>query len=178
MNIFRGIFCQTFFLIATAATAGEFDQAVDQQFRVTRFSDNQIQVEIDQTMKIACRGDRCELASITQKGESFTIGLQAGVGNRQASSSNGSVVIVDPNGSNTDANNSGPYIGLTLKYLRGNCTQVVNVPRSLYRAMNTYLYHLIQEDGSTERQFSPAQQTMILFYTTILNKASGCTIPQ
>ncbi|MEN9723060.1 MAG: hypothetical protein RJB38_1046 [Pseudomonadota bacterium] len=159
------------------AFSSEFEGGVEDQFRLTRYSDDQIQLEIQNKIKVACKGDRCELASVTNRGESFTVSVSAGVGNNNQWGGNGGVVIVDGSGRN-NSNNNEPYIGVTLKYLKGNCTQSVNVPQSLYIAMNTYLYRLINEDGSTERSFSPAQQTMILFYTTILKQASGCTVPQ
>jgi len=159
--------------------ADEFEGGVEDQFKLTRFSDEQIQIEIQNKIKIACKGDRCEMASVTNKGESFVVSVYAGVGNSNNSTgnSNGGVIIVDGNGGNSTSDASAPYVGISMKYITGNCTQSVNVPQSLYVAMNTYLYHLINEDGSIERQFSPAQQTMILFYTTILKQASGCTIP-
>ncbi len=161
-----------------SAQASEFDDGIENEFRLTRFSDDQIQVEIRNKMKVACKGDRCELASVTNKGEAFVVTVSAGVGNNNNNASGtGGVVIID-GGRNNSNNDFQPYVGVQLKYVNGHCTQSVNVPTSLYVAMNTYLYHLVNEDGSIDRQFTPAQQTMILFYTTILKQASGCTIPQ
>ena len=115
---------------------------------------------------------------MTNRGEAFTVAISTGYGDPNGSNTNnGGVVVVDSNGGHHNDFQSQPYVGVTLRYIKGSCTQSVNVPKSLYVAMNTYLYHLINEDGSIERQFTPAQQTMILFYTTILKQASGCNNP-
>jgi hypothetical protein len=38
------------------------------------------------------------------------------------------------------------------------------------------MYGLMAEDGGTRRGFTPADEAMIMFYTTIMSKASGCTM--
>lgn len=163
-------------MTSSVSFAENFEKGVEEEFKFTRYSDDQIQIEIQNKIKVACKGDRCELASVTNRGESFVVSIHAGINENNTNTGSG-VVIVD-GGHVADNNSNGPSIGVTMKYVKGQCTQTVHVPQSLYIAMNTYLYRLLNEDGSIERQFSPAQQTMILFYTTILKQASGCQILQ
>lgn len=137
-------------------------------------SDVAIQIEIAKNMEIACKGDRCELTSITNNGHKFSVTLAEGIGNNNVSST-GSVVVVG-NGPTNGTSKPQPFVSLTLQYTYQNCTQTVLVPRALYRVINTYLRKLINEDGSTKKKFSPAEETMILFITTIMNQAKGCNL--
>ena len=56
----------------------------------------------------------------------------------------------------------------------GSCEQTVKVPRSLYYSLNRYIYGLLNSDSSTRRSFTPADEAMIIFYTTIAKQAQGC----
>jgi len=168
----------TLFAFSHANAGDEFDGGVEDEFTVERFSDDEIRLKIEEKAKIACKGDRCELASVTNKGDSFKVVFSTGYGDENNNNSgSGSVIVVGDGGGNNNPGNEF-FVGLQIQYITGECTQTVLVPESLYITMNTYLYRLLNEDGSVERQFSAAQQTMILFYTTILKQASGCTIPQ
>jgi hypothetical protein len=44
--------------------------------------------------------------------------------------------------------------------------------------MNRYMYGLISEDGGIRRGFTPADEAMIMFYSTIMKQASGCVAAQ
>ena len=130
-------------------------------------------------MKIQCYRGLCEMAMVDTRGHAFVAEVTAGYGNQNGSNggmggSGGGVVVV---GTGTYNNTPQPYFGVTLRYVSQHCVQSVRVPTSLYVSMNTYLYNLINEDGSTKRTFDPAEQTMVLFYTTIMKQANGCTTP-
>ena len=146
------------------------------ELKFTRYSDDRIQLEIEGKMKVACRKDRCRMFSVTSQSDAFVVELNGGYGSPNGAYGNGSngggSVIVTGTGATTPA--PSPYVGLTLRYVDGVCTQSVDVPESLYIALNTYIYHLMSADGSTRKNFTPAEQTMMMFYTTILTQAKGC----
>jgi len=78
----------------------------------------------------------------------------------------------DP-GQNNCADCSPTHWGFTVSYRVGHCTQEVLVPRSLCYSMNRYLYGLMQETGETRKGFTPANEAMIMFYSTIMKQASA-----
>jgi hypothetical protein len=128
-------------------------------------------------MSIQCFRGLCEMAMVDTRGKAFVAEVNTGYGNQNGmngSGGPGGLVIVGATGYN---NTPQPYLGVTLRYVSQRCVQSVRVPTSLFVSMNTYLYNLINEDGTTKRTFDPAEQTMILFYTTILKQATGCTTP-
>ena len=91
------------------------------------------------------------------------------------SNGGGTTVIVPGTGGNYS---SEPFFGVSLRYTRAKCTQMVKVPRSLYIGINRYMYGLINEDGGTRRGFTPSDEAMIMFYSTIMKQASGCVASQ
>ncbi len=174
---FRGVVSWACALAAGLAHASEFDGGAPElkDGPPARYSDGYLEWQISRGAEFACKGDRCELASTDSQGKSFTVEFHTGYGS-QNSGSGGSGGVIIINGQ-PELVPQQPFVGVTLRYTRSSCSQQVNVPRSLYVAMNIYLYRLLNEDGSPERVMTPAQQTMILFYTTILNQAKGCSAP-
>ncbi|MBF0300965.1 MAG: hypothetical protein HQK51_19815 [Oligoflexia bacterium] len=65
--------------------------------------------------------------------------------------------------------------GVSVTWEDVNCTKTINVDKSVYRAITTYMKSLTNEDGTTRPAFTPAEQTMILFYTTIMKLTNGFT---
>jgi hypothetical protein len=129
---------------------------------------------ISDNMKIQCFRGLCEMSMVDTRGEAFVVEVAAGYGNQNqaAAGMGGGIVVLGNGGFN---NTPQPFFGVTVRYVNQHCKQSVRVPTSLYVSLNTYLYSLINEDGSTRRTFDPATQTMILFYTTILKQTTGCT---
>lgn len=144
-----------------------------QEQEPVRWSDGRVLWEVMKGARVACQADRCELASIDSQGKSFTVEFNSGYGNQNGSSSGSGVIII---GDQIAQPPLQPWISLTLRYTESTCRSQVNVPRSLYISMNTYLYRLLNADGTPQKVLTPAQQTMILFYTTILNQAKGCDL--
>jgi len=91
-------------------------------------------------------------------------------------SNTGTTIIVP--GSNQTYPGSQPYFGVSLRFTTGRCTQTVKIPRALYISMNRYMYGLMSEDGGTRRGFTPADEAMIMFYSTIMKQATGCVAGQ
>lgn len=153
--------------------AGEYEQIY--------YTPAYISKMIANDMKIQCHRGLCEMAMVDTRGQAFVAEVYAGYGNQMGMNggmmggNGGGVVVLGGNGAFN--NTPQPYFGVTLRYVAQHCKQSVRVPTSLYVSMNTYLYNLINEDGTTKRTFDPAEQTMILFYTTIMKQATGCTTP-
>lgn len=133
---------------------------------------------ISDNMKIQCSNGLCEMAMVDTQGRSFIVEVYTGYGSlngmygtSMGGNTGGSVVVLGNGQINTTPQ---LYYGVTLRYINQHCKQSIRVPTSLYVSMNTYLYSLINEDGTTKRTFDPAEQTMILFYTTVMNQANGC----
>lgn len=152
----------------TVVFANEFDGGAD-EYKPN--STQSIRMKVDENAKLACNGDACVLFGVSTSGDSFTTEFNVGVGNPNGSNQNGSVIVV---GGTTQQDNNEPWVNLKIKYVMSSCTQKVLVPQSLYIAMNTYLYALLDDEGGTKKNFAPAEQTMILFYTTIAQQAKGC----
>ncbi len=145
-----------------------------QEFEYVKYSDQYIQMKIHQNAQVNCKDGLCVLFSQTTHSNNFSMEFSVGEnasGGSYSGSSNGTVVVVPSSSSSSTVQ---PYVGLTLKYSVGNCTQNIKVPESLYVAMNTFLYHFITENGTPVRGFTPADEAMIMFYSTIMKQATGC----
>lgn len=161
---------------ARAQAHSEFNSASPEYGQIY-YTPAYISKMIANDMKIQCYKGLCEMAMVDTKGQGFVVELNVGYGNQNngsssGGSSSGGVVVVATGQVNRQPE---PYAGVTLRYVTQRCRQSVRVPQALYVSMNTYLYNLINEDGTTKRTFDPAEQTMILFYTTVMKQANGCT---
>lgn len=149
------------------------------EFEFERFDNESILVAIKRDMEVACnRAGLCTLSAVTSTDRRFTAQFQIGEGNPMGSfgnTGNGTTVIVPGAGQTYE---SQPYYGVSLRFTTGKCTQNVQVPRSLYISMNRYLYGLMTEEGGTRRGFTPADEAMIMFYSTVMKQATGCVAAQ
>lgn len=151
------------------------------EFSFERFDDSTIMMAINRDARIACNSSGlCRFSSVTSNDRRFTLSFNVGEGNTWGTGlGNGTNIIVPGNSGLGCGNNcSEPYYGITLKYTAGRCTQTVNVPRAIYYAVNRYMYGLMTETGGTRRGFTPADEAMIMFYTTIMKQATGCVAGQ
>jgi hypothetical protein len=167
-----------FFLFLTAPLQAQEYRGGSPEFDPpSYYPPERVQQLIEDSMRISCQNGLCQMAMVDTRGRSFVIEVSAGYGPNTgvsgAGGSGGGVVVVNPGGSGFGLNQ--PFLGVTLRYVNQNCRQYVNIPASLYVSMNTYLYSLVNEDGTIKRTFDPAEQTMILFYTTVLKQANGCS---
>lgn len=145
----------------------------EREFEFDRFADDSILEAIDTESQIACDHGVCTIHAVTNNYGGFEVAFNVGEG--QNGNNNGGTNIYTGNaGYNT--NGETEYWGFTVKYTRGQCTQRVRVPKSVYYAVNRYMYGLMTEEGGTRRGFTPADEAMIMFYTTIISKANGCTM--
>ena len=139
-NLFIKMFCLAVlpvFVSGSVLANDEFEEGAEEEFVVERYFDDEIHMRIAEQAKLACKGDRCELASVTNKGESFKVVFSAGFGDQDNANGNGSVVVIEDGG--TENSEDDFFVGLQVQYLQGECTQSVHVPESLYIVMNTYI---------------------------------------
>ena len=165
-------------IVNSLAFAGSIDDIFDpgnKEFIFERFTDNKILLAIDNDARIACQPNgQCVLSSGKTDSKGWEIAFNVGQGGR--TNSNGGTTIITGGydlGQNNCADCSPTYWGFTVAYRVSHCTQVVLVPRSLYYSMNRYLYGLMQETGETRKGFTPADEAMIMFYSTIMKQASA-----
>lgn len=144
----------------------------EDEFEFIRYTPEYIQMSIREDMKVACKKGLCTLFAISESGDEFKAEFNVGQGDQDTDG--GSSVVIVPGNGYTPTSTDSEYLGLSLSYTYRRCTQEVKVPRSLYIAMNTYMYGLISEEGTTRRAFTPADEAMIIFYSTIIKQASGC----
>lgn len=166
-------------LVAALATAnvsyagGEFDEGApeyDQQQLPNR-TDADIQKQIKDEMAIACSGNLCQIVGADSQGSSWTVSFNVGYGQPTGNANGGdSIYIGDNNASSSDKG----YAGITVTYRNYKCSSQLRVTPAVYQFVNTYMYNMINHDYSTKRNFSPTEQTVILFYTTMLNKVENC----
>ena len=168
-------------LFTVTSFAGDVDDIFaggEREFEFERFSDNGILLAIDEDAELACSNGLCTLHSVSNTYGGFEVAFNVGEGNPQSTGTGTTIYTGDykPDGDGQCNECIQPYWGITIKYRRGRCTQKINVPRSVYYAINRYMYGLMTEEGGTRRGFTPADEAMIMFYTTIMSKASGCTL--
>jgi hypothetical protein len=148
------------------------------EFELERFDNESILLAIKRDMEVACnKKGLCTLSAVTSNDQRFTAQFSIGEGYNPGSYYGSGTTVIVP-GSNGYNNGTEPYYGISLRYTRARCTQTIQVPRSLYISMNRYMYGLMSEDGGTRRGFTPADEAMIMFYSTIMKQASGCIAGQ
>lgn len=160
-------------VLASMAHADEFDGGSPEYDPRPNphYSETEIQRKIENEMAVACRGNLCSIVGTDSAGSGWTVSFQVGYGNNQGGSGNNFYI---GEGSNNNNNNGDYYAGITVTYKNYVCNSTLRVTPSVYRFVNTYMYNMVNADGSTKRNFSPADQTVILFYTTMLNKVDNC----
>ncbi len=155
-----------------AQDSGDIDDMFgggDDHFEFEKFSNEEILLKIEEDIKVSCRKGLCTLFATENKFGGFEVGFNIGEGmNQQA----GSGVNIYTGGYGGQIN--GEYWGVNVRYYNGKCTQRIKVPKSVYIAINRYMYGLLDTDGNTRRGFTPADEAMILFYTTIIGKSGSC----
>ncbi|ASD62899.1 protease [Bdellovibrio bacteriovorus] len=161
-------------LLATTmqATANEFDDGTGEfdPRPLPQYSEAELQKKIENEMAIACSGNLCKIVGQDSSGSGWTVQFQVGYG--RANGGDGDTIYIGDydNGNN----NSNGYANITVTYKNYKCRSNLLVTPAVYRFVNTYLYNMVNSDGSVKRNFSPADQTVVLFYTTMLNKVSSC----
>ncbi|QDK37255.1 protease [Bdellovibrio sp. NC01] len=171
-NIFAALGALMAFACLSTAVAGEFDGGsgeFDPRPNPT-YNEAEIQKKIAQEMEIACSGNLCKIVGTDGQGQGWTVSFNVGYGNNN--NNNGTAIYIGDNPNN--ANNMNWNAGITVTYKNYTCQSSLRVTPAVYRFVNTYMYNMVNSDGSTKRNFSPADQTVILFYTTMLNKVESC----
>lgn len=170
-------FLSVLVLLSSLTFAGDIDDVFgdgEDQFKFDRFSDEAILLEIDRDAAVSCNNGLCTLHSMENKYGGFEVSFSLGEGSMGSSNGKDGVNIYTGGYGSCDSCDQG-YWGLNVKYYKGKCTQTVNVPKSVYYSLNRYMYGLLTDEGSTRRGFTPADEAMIMFYTTIMNNVKGCT---
>lgn len=174
MNV---IFSILVMLLNVSLFAGNVDDIFgpgENEFEFERFADDKILLAIDHDAEIACKGGVCTLHSVSNSYGGFEVAFNVGEGNANNNGA-GSTTNIYTDGANSCNSCNDSYWGVSIRYKRGRCVQKVNVPKSVYYAINRYMYGLMTESGGTRRGFTPADEAMIMFYTTIMSKATGCS---
>jgi len=151
----------------------------DQEFDFNSFGEDQIMRAIAHDAAIACNNGLCTLTSVDTRYREFSININGGIGNN-ANSGYGGYGPGDGNFISFNNNRSDItpaerlHAGVNMQVKIGRCIRSINIPRSLYYSINRYMYGLLEEDSSTRRSFTPADEAMIVFYTTVMKQAEGC----
>ncbi len=164
--------------VAQMSFAGEVDDIFgsgEDQFEFDRFSDESILLEIDRNAAISCDKGLCTLHSVESRYGGFEVSFNVGQGTGSTGLGGKDGVNIYTGGYGTCETCDALSWGFQVKYSRGKCTQTVKVPKSVYYAVNRYMYGLLTDEGGTRRGFTPADEAMIMFYTTIMNNVKGCT---
>lgn len=160
-------------LLATSMQSGasEFDSGSDEftPRPLPQYSEAELQKKIENEMAVACSGNLCKIVGQDSSGSGWTVQFQVGYG--RANGGDGDTIYIGDYDSNGD--NKG-FASITVTYKNYKCRSNLLVTPAVYRFVNTYLYNMVNSDGSVKRNFSPADQTVVLFYTTMLNKVSSC----
>lgn len=188
MNLFKLLVLSLFILnnlnaqeISDEVNSSPYDQrygAGSDEFELERFDNDNVHLAIKRDMEVACnKQGLCTLSAVTSNDQRFTAQFFIGEGNNFGQFGGGGTTVIVP-GSNGNFFPTGQYYGINLRYTRAKCTQTIKVPRSLYISINRYMYGLMTEEGGTRRGYTPADEAMIMFYSTIMKQASGCVAGQ
>lgn len=132
-------------------------------------------MEKDRT-NLACTGSLCTLFSVSVNKKDFNITTYVGDG-MPSQQGSGTTNYYGNTSTTTGATGHLGY-GVQLTWANTNCTKNVNVDKSVYDSVTTYMKELLNNtpgEPSTYPQFTPAEQTMILFYTTVMDLTKGST---
>ncbi|MGB0454123.1 MAG: hypothetical protein ACPGJV_10460 [Bacteriovoracaceae bacterium] len=168
----------TFLLIGSSHTiADEIDDLFaggesEREFEFKRFSREHIFAAIAHDAKLVCKNGLCTLTASHKKYRRFNVSFSLGEGNQNDSISTGGGTIIDLGGNNNNSDDS--FWGLRVSYEQGYCDEEIRVPRLLYYVINRYIAGLLDEEGDTRMGFTPADEAMIMFYTTISKQLTGC----
>jgi len=126
---------------------------------------------------LACEGSLCTLFSVSVNKKTFNITTYVGDGmpGQQTGGTN-NYYGTTLNGQQ-GANGQLGY-GIQISWDNTRCSKNVNVDKSVYDAVTTYMRELVNTtpgENPTYPQFTPAEQTMILFYTTVMDLTKGST---
>ena len=125
---------------------------------------------------ITCEKGLCTLFSVTVNKQSFTISSYVGTGSQSLNSGGG---VNNYYGNTSTPQNTGTLgYGLQITWDNTHCTKNVDVDKSVYNSITTYMSNLINTkpgEDPTYPQFTPAEQTMIMFYTTVMELTKGTT---
>lgn len=139
-------------------------------------TEQRIEVVKRDASHIACEGNLCKIFSINIDSQKFTIGANLGdsrTGGGYYGGYYGGGTIPNPDG---PTNNIGRFsAGITVTWEDANCTKTINVDKAVYDSVTEYMKLLVNRDGTTNPSFTPAEQTMIVFYTTIMQLLRGST---
>jgi hypothetical protein len=164
----------------TVSKADEIDDIFNTgngEFKFERFSNEGILLAIDKDAKVACQANgQCVLSSVTSDSNGWEVSFNIGHGNSVNPGSGTTIITGGGYGNSNCITCNDINWGINVSYKVGHCTQTVMVPRSLYYAINRYMYGLLQESGETKKGFTPADEAIIMFYTTISKQATGCTV--
>lgn len=158
--------------VSTNLNASEFDQGAPEydERPITIRTEAEIFKSIQDEMVVACQGNMCQIVGSDNEGSSWTVSFSVGYGQVPGGGSGNSIYIGDQ--SNGDRNRG--FAGITVTYKNYKCKTNLRVTPAVYQFVNTYMYNMINHDYSTKRNFSPAEQTVVLFYTTMLNRVEAC----
>ena len=161
-------------VLSSHAYADEFDGGSPEYDPrpAPHYSEADVQKKIENEMAMACKGNLCSIVGTDGAGQGWTVSFNVGYGNNN--NNNGNNFYIGTDGKNQNNNEPQYNAGITVTYKNYTCNSTLRVTPAVYRFVQTYMYHMVNGDGSTKRNFSPADQTVILFYTTMLNKVDNC----
>lgn len=159
---------------ALQAGATDFDSAAPENDVVIPpgYTEAQIQKQIQDEMQVSCKGNLCQIVGQDNQGSGWTVSFNVGTGQNNNTGTGSNIFI--GSGDHGFNNGNGEYAGITIAYKTYKCSSQMNVTPAVYRFVQTYMYNMVNADGSPKRNFTPADQTVILFYTTMLQKVEGC----
>ncbi|MGE0632564.1 MAG: protease [Pseudobdellovibrionaceae bacterium] len=162
-------------LSQVALANGEFDGGSPEfdQKPLPNYSEAEIQRKIRNEMAVACSANLCKVVGTDNKGDSWTVAFNVGYGNQNNNNNGngGDNIYIGGDGNNDEP---GYNASITIQYKKYRCESTLKVTPAVYRFVNTYLYNMVNEDGSTKRNFTPADQVVVMFYTTMLSKVENC----
>ncbi len=173
------VFCMLFVVVAEKAAfadGSEYSQASPGGLAASLAAAKD-QLGLDKkSAAVDCKGSLCTLFSTSVSKQSFTVSTYVGTGTMPSTTGSATNYYVGTGTTSSTTNQLG--YGILVSWDTTHCTKNINVDKSVYDAVTTYMKNLLSSKPGEEQtfpEFTPAEQTMILFYTTVMDLTKGST---
>ena len=176
----RKTFCCAFFIAVASSNVFAAPASGGDEYSTATpgaVSQEAKQIMVQDMANLACKGSLCTLFSVSVNKKTFNITTYVGDGMpAQQGSGTTNKYGTTSNGQTGSSGKLG--YGVQISWDDTHCTKNVNVDKSVYDSVTTYMRELRNAtpgEPSTYPAFTPAEQTMILFYTTVMDLTKGST---
>ncbi|UOF01014.1 protease [Bdellovibrio reynosensis] len=132
--------------------------------------DPDFQRKVQEELIVACFKNLCKIVGADFEGNAWSISFQVAYGERNRGKSD--TILIS--GKDSDHGWDGGSVAISVFYKNVACRTDMRITPAVYRFVNTYLYGMVNSNGSLKKYFSPTDRSVILFYMAMINQVSIC----